>query len=158
MIEEILHLLLNLLDDNANENEGNDLDLDKWKLSIQLVPKHAKEYETPKCTEKKKCGSEKCHTKKFISNDEIQRQYRCFLECKETRASFNNYIDSLGKDLFMEICESFPEGSVELLDRHIYDNNTDPQMQREAISRFYKEANKVIMDKIVKLKSLMRDF
>lgn len=79
-------------------------------------------------------------------------------QCAQIRNEFHRYINSLDKSLFTAVCGAFGLEDLARLNASVEDNDIDPNLMSEAIEIFKATADKVIMDKVSKLKSQMTSF
>ena len=79
-------------------------------------------------------------------------------QCAQIRDEFRRYISNLDKSLFTAVCKVFGPGDLARLNACVEGNNTDPNLMSEAIEIFKAAADKVIMNKVAKLKSQMTSF
>lgn len=79
-------------------------------------------------------------------------------QCAQIRNEFHRYISNLDKSLFATVCKVFRPGDLARLNASVEGNDIDPNLMSEAIEIFKSATDKVIMDKVTKLKSQMTSF
>ncbi len=79
-------------------------------------------------------------------------------QCAQIRNEFHRYISNLDKSLFAAVCKVFSPGDLARLNASVEGNNIDPDLMSEAIGIFKAATDKVIMDKVSRLKSQMTSF
>lgn len=77
------------------------------------------------------------------------------IKCKSIRKEFHKYLETIDQNVFQEACRVLPKGRLKTLNTLVEDNITDSKAAAEAVKEVKNAVNKVIMDKVVKLKSQM---
>lgn len=79
-------------------------------------------------------------------------------QCAQIRNEFHRYISNLDKSLFAAVCRVFSPGDLARLNASVEGNDIDPNLMSEAIEIFKAATDKVIMNKVTRLKSQMTSF